>query len=239
MSYHIRGLVKNRAQGAGYQLEIRRLNVRRGEAVAITGPSGCGKSTTLDILGLVLRPEQADRFTFAPAGQPHDIMAQWNRQETLTALRLHHIGYVLQTGGLLPFLSVEGNMTLTARMNLMEGDALRERLDMLANRLGIGHLLRAMPSTLSVGERQRVAIVRALLPQPHVVLADEPTAALDPVHAGEVLDIFIDAVKNQNGTLILVTHDRKYTAGLREVAFRMEQAENGSVRAVLDDGSEG
>ncbi len=237
MSYHIRGLVKNRAQGAGYRLEIRQLTVRRGEAVAITGPSGCGKSTTLDILGLVLRPDRADSFTFAPADQPYDIMAQWNRQDTLTALRLHHIGYVLQTGGLLPFLSVQDNMTLTARMNLMEGEAIRERLHMLSNRLGIGHLLRAMPSTLSVGERQRVAIVRALLPQPHVVLADEPTAALDPVHAGEVLDIFIDTVKNQRSALILVTHDRTYTAGLREAAFRMEQAEDGSVRAVLDDGS--
>ena len=235
MSYHIRGLLKHRAQGAGYVLDIHRLDIRKGEAVAITGPSGCGKSTTLDILGLVLRPDQVEAFAFTPGDREYDIQALWHQQDALTALRLHHIGYVLQTGGLLPFLSVGENMALTARMNGRDPEEIRTSLHSLSTRLGIDHLLDARPATLSVGERQRAAIVRALLPRPQVILADEPTAALDPLHAGEVLDIFIDVVREQQGTLVLVTHDRKYTAGLREIPFRMEREQDGSVRAILDD----
>ena len=207
MSYHIRGLVKNRAQGAGYRLEIRQLTVRRGEAVAITGPSGCGKSTTLDILGLVLRPDRADSFTFAPADQPYDIMAQWNRQDTLTALRLHHIGYVLQTGGLLPFLSARDNMTTPGRAKGMDAKAVDAGLKELAGRLGIGHLLSALPDKLSIGERQRVAIARALLPEPELVLADEPTAALDPVTAKNVMRLFTELAGEC--ALVVVSHDHR------------------------------
>ena len=239
MVYTIEGLTKRRAQGAGYCLEIRHLAIRKGDKLAITGPSGCGKSTTLDILGLILQPDQAGTYTFTPDHEPVDLMACWKeaRVDALAWLRLQYMGYVLQTGGLLPFLSVAENMTLTARMRGRDAAETAEDMHALARRLGIESLLQAMPSTLSIGERQRTAIVRALLSRPQLILADEPTAALDPLHADRVMDVFLRAVEEQGCSLIMVTHDAGFArrGGLREVAFRMEDDGAGGVRAVLDD----
>ena len=240
MLYHIENLEKRRERTGGYRLLIRRLRIGRGARLAITGPSGCGKSTTLDMLGLALEPDAAAAFRFAPDGRETDIMALWrkSRLDRMAALRLAHMGYVLQTGGLLPFLNVADNMILTARM---AGIPRREALDRaraLAARLGIERLMTAMPATLSVGERQRAAIVRALAPGPALILADEPTAALDPLHASLVMEAFLAAVEDQGGTLVMVTHnvDWARTGGLVELPFRMERDETG-LTAVLDDGA--
>lgn len=244
MLYAIQNLVKRRQREQGYRLLIRSLHIPRGARLAITGPSGCGKSTTLDLLGLALRPDSAARFTFAPeAGAPPlDVSALWaaGRHDRMAALRLAHMGYVLQSGELLPFLTVGENMTLTARLGGMaEAEALG-RARGLAEALGVAQLMGAMPSTLSVGERQRAAIVRALAPGPQLILADEPTAALDPLHAARVMDAFLAALDQHKGSLVLVTHNADWArrGGLREITFHLEEDDTG-VTAILDDGGDG
>ncbi|WP_428564675.1 MAG: ABC transporter ATP-binding protein [Solidesulfovibrio sp. DCME] len=234
----IRDLRLTRNAGSRYSLSIPRLDIQAGEKIAVTGESGCGKSTALDLLGMVLRPDTAGRFQFAPPGAPgQDVAACWRdgRRDRLAGLRLRHMGYVLQTGGLLPFLTVRENMELSAKVLDLPGRDGHVRD--IARTLGIEHKLRAMPSALSIGERQRVAIGRALAGRPAVLLADEPTASLDPGHAGVVLDMLMDAVETYAVTLVLVTHspDIVRSACLREYRMRAARQGEDGVTAVLTD----
>lgn len=238
--FTIEDLVKTRPGDQGYALHIRHLEIRRGAKLAITGPSGCGKSTTLDLLGLALRPDSAKAFIFHTPEGDIDVMALWERKryEDLAALRLAWMGYVLQSGELLPFLTVRENMTLPARLagrDEREGARVAEAL---AERLGIRkQLLEALPATLSVGERQRAAIARALCARPSLILADEPTAALDPANAGRVMAAFLEALDGHDSTLVLVTHNAEWAraGGLAELAFPADGSFAGGYTAVLDD----
>lgn len=239
---------KARGRGPGYALHIPHLRIERGARVAITGPSGCGKSTALDILGMILAPDAGETFLFTPhsgrasarpeaAEQPPvDVLACWRsgRRDRLAAARLAHMGYVLQTGGLLPFLSIRENMDITAE--LLDLPDRREAVERVAAALGVQRLLDAMPGQLSVGERQRVAIGRALLSNPSVVLADEPTAALDPRHADAVLDSFLACADQTGAALILATHDARLVrrGAFTELPMRVENAGDGASRAVLE-----
>ena len=125
MIYSIRNLTKRYARSHGYTLEIRVLDVPHGAMLAITGPSGCGKSTLLDILGLALSPDTAERFSFQPDTEATalSVMSLWERGrlDCMADMRVRHMGYILQTGGLLPFLSVQENIILTARLAGMRG----------------------------------------------------------------------------------------------------------------------
>lgn len=208
--YALRGLRKAYRHNAAFVLEIPCLDIQAGQKLAFIGPSGCGKSTTLDILAGILRPDSADSFTFAPTpDQSHDLMTLWTtgQRNALSTLRLHHVGYVLQTGGLLPFLSVRDNILLPRRALGLEdsptGDTVVQDIVTL---LELGPLLSALPARLSVGERQRVAIARALSSRPAVVLADEPTAALDPPKARLVMELFTSITDKLGCTVIMVTH---------------------------------
>ena len=158
--------LERKARDYTYRLRIESLAIRAGEKIALIGPSGCGKSTALDLLAMILPPSAAEKFLFnAPGDTPEDVAELWRRggRERMARLRLRHIGYVLQTGGLLPFLSARDNMTTPGRAKGMDAKAVDAGLKELAGRLGIGHLLSALPDKLSIGERQRVAIARALL----------------------------------------------------------------------------
>ena len=182
--------LERKARDYTYRLRIESLTIRAGEKIALIGPSGCGKSN-------------------APGDTPEDVAELWRRggRERMARLRLRHIGYVLQTGGLLPFLSARDNMTTPGRAKGMDAKAVDAGLKELAGRLGIGHLLSALPDKLSIGERQRVAIARALLPKPELVLADEPTAALDPVTAKNVMRLFTELAGEC--ALVVVSHDHR------------------------------
>ncbi|MDR0816341.1 MAG: ATP-binding cassette domain-containing protein [Desulfovibrio sp.] len=241
MLYHIENVSKQRMQGTGYRLHIRCLHIRLGEQIALTGVSGSGKSTALDILGMVLRPDEAEVYAIRPQDSRIDVAGLWHKKDmdAMAALRLRHIGYVLQTGGLLPYLTVFENMALTARIQGKAQEPVLKSVRAVAENLGIGALLKSYPSTLSVGERQRVAIGRALVPQPAIVLADEPTAALDPVHSRNVMNLFRAMLQEIGATLVMVSHDHALvrSAGLREVEVSVSAGENGAVVAVIDDGS--
>ena len=239
LMFSIRKLRKKRRDGAGYTLDIDCLDVSCGERIAITGPSGCGKSTALDLLAGILQPDAAERFIFAPDDDVAvDMMHAWDtgQLDKLSLLRRRYLGYVLQTGGLLPFLSARDNITVVRRARGLPDD---DSVDALAERLDIRRLLPVLPHKLSVGERQRVAIARALASAPALILADEPTAALDPVNAQSVMDLFADLAREMGCTVILVTHapEMARRIGFRECPFQLTSIraeEGGAVCAQLN-----
>jgi putative ABC transport system ATP-binding protein len=204
--------------------------------VALVGFSGCGKSTLLDLMAMVLRPDGAVEFSFSPCQEKRlNVMEAWERKDldVLADTRMHHMGYVLQTGGLLPFISVRDNIGLS-RQGL--GLPVQEAVEAVAGRLGIGRHLDKYPVQLSVGERQRVAIARAMAHDPSIVIADEPTASLDPINAEEIMGLFSNLVDEFNVTLVVGTHDwdRVEERGFRRVKFELEKdAADGTVRATV------
>lgn len=206
--FRLRGVNKIwAAPDEAFQLSIPHLDIKAGQKIAVLGQSGCGKSTLLDILAMTLEPTTSKQFRFEPEkGDATDIHKAWaNRSmDQLAALRGRHIGYVLQTGGLLPFISVRENIELPRRVCGLPEDGATQAL---AERLKIADQLEKLPSTLSVGQRQRVAVARALSHEPSVVLADEPTASLDPHTAGEVMELFVELAEQRKITLLVASHD--------------------------------
>jgi len=236
--FRLRGIGRQWTGTPGFFLEVPDLTIRRGEKVALVGYSGCGKSTLLDMLAMILKPTEASCFEFCwetgKKGECRtaDIMAAWRTHDlnTLSRLRMRHMGYVLQTGGLLPFLSVRENIGISRTgLGLPTGEAVAS----VAAKLSIESHLDRLPGQLSVGERQRVAIARAMAHQPDVVIADEPTASLDPINAEKIMALFSRLADAFQVTLVVATHDWERVAenGFRQVTFELKQAEpNGAVQ---------
>jgi len=204
--YRLRRVTRRRDAGRGrFRLEIPELDIRRGEGIAITGPSGSGKSTLLDMLAMTLRPSTAGHFLFCGVRPTLDVDACWRAgdRDRLAMTRRRHMGYVLQVGGLLPYLTVRDNIALSCR--LLDLPAMDD-VEALATVLEIDHRLDAFPAELSVGERQRAALARALAHRPNVVLADEPTASVDPIAADAILDHLRRLAEHRGATLIIVSH---------------------------------
>lgn len=209
----------------GFELTVPELTIRQGEKVALVGFSGSGKSTLLDLLAMVLQPDSVEEFLFVTAQQDRlNVADAWKRKnlDRLARARMRFIGYVLQTGGLLPFLSVFDNIGLC--LNGL-GRPAQEAVTTLAARLGIEHHLNKYPGQLSVGERQRVAIARAMAHEPSVVIADEPTASLDPINAEKIMEIFTHIAGEEDVTLIVATHEWELVKelGFRSVKFSLEE----------------
>lgn len=228
-----------KTRGAGpqrYSLVIPRLELSVGQHVALVGASGSGKSTLLDLLALVSAPDQAQRFDFFPSHGAVDIAGLWrdNAQNRLASLRSQHLGYVLQTGGLLSFLSVRDNIGLSRKLLGLRNDGTVERL---AEQLEIGDQLHKKPQALSVGQRQRVSCARALAHNPQLVLADEPTAALDPLNAGRVMQLLLSRARDRGVGCVVATHDEVLarSAGLAMLRIRCERDADGGVTATLGE----
>ena len=230
-TYHIERLSHSRGRGeARFELSVPSLRVARGARIALVGPSGCGKSTLLDILALILLPGGVERFQVGDgAGGSIDVTPLLGRRDhsALAGLRNRNTGYVLQTGGLLPFLTVAANIALPCDL-LGRPDG--GRVERIATRLRIDCHLAKKPGALSVGERQRVAIARALVHEPQVVLADEPTAALDPESADLVMRLLVDLAEESGTTVIMASHDwdRVDRFGLIRVQPVLQRADGGS-----------
>ena len=228
--YLLRDVIKNHeAKGVAFRLRVPHLHINRGEKIALIGESGSGKSTLLDMLAFILQPSTADNFRFRHEDDkdPLDVNACWQagNLNVLGDIRKRHIGYVMQTGGLLPYLSVRDNINLSRSVLGLEQDGTVEHL---AEALGIANQLEKRPDALSTGERQRVAIGRALAHRPAIVIADEPTASLDPYAAKNVMSLFLTLTEEFNCTVILASHAWHHIKklGLRRLAHRTTHSNN-------------
>jgi putative ABC transport system ATP-binding protein len=189
------------------------LTIERGEHVAIVGPSGSGKSTLMNVLGGLDRPTGgAYRFESEPVAEFDD--------DELASFRNRRIGFVFQSFQLLPRLTAVQNVELPMIYGGVAPAERRERAIELLQRVGLGNRLGNKPTQMSGGQQQRVAIARALANNPDLLLADEPTGALDTATGQEVLALF-DELNGQGLTLCIVTHDLEVAArAKRRVAFR-------------------
>jgi len=178
-------------------------SVNEGEFVAIIGPSGSGKSTLLTILGGLQAPTTGRVFI---DGVPFSDLARKRRNE----VRFEKIGFILQAANLISFLKVGEQISLYSRIKRERVN--QERIHELFSRLGIEKLKNKYPSSLSGGEKQRIAIAKALYHNPSVILADEPTAALDTRRALEVVQLLSQETKEEKKATIMVTHDERLTA---------------------------
>jgi ABC-type lipoprotein export system ATPase subunit len=192
-------------------LDAIRLEIEAGESVAIVGPSGSGKSTLLNIIGALDRPSSGHVFF-----QGEDL-AEWDESE-LAAFRHRRLGFIFQAHHLLPQCSVLENVlvpTLAAPQSAADRHEALARAGRLLERVGLGARTDHRPGQLSGGERQRVAVVRALINQPQLLLADEPTGALDRAAAEGLSRLLLELNAEEKVTLILVTHAPELAALMR------------------------
>jgi putative ABC transport system ATP-binding protein len=210
MVYHVGKLDVHALRGVD-------VSVQRGEFVAIIGPSGCGKSTLLHLLGGLARPTSGHIFVDGVEISTADDAER-------TAIRRNKIGFVFQRFNLLPTLTVRGNLEI-ARQVQGNGTPPRERLMEMLEMVGLPHKIQMKPLDLSAGEQQRIAIARALVNDPAIVLADEPTGNLDSVNSGLILDLFRELNARLGQTIVMITHNPDAAA----VAHRVIEMKDGRV----------
>jgi putative ABC transport system ATP-binding protein len=202
----IEGLSKRYGEGDTAVLALKNVNmqVAPGEVVGLIGPSGSGKSTLLKCLGAVITPTTG-RMVLGD----QEIFDNGWKVPDLRALRRDNIGFVFQAPYLIPFLDVMDNVALLPMLAGVANDEARKRALELLTALDVQHRAKALPSRLSGGEQQRVAIARGLVNRPPVILADEPTAPLDSERAMSVIRILNDMAQRFQTAVIVVTHDEK------------------------------
>lgn len=214
MGIRIEGLRKRYGSGDSAVDALRGVDmqVAPGEVVGLIGPSGSGKSTLLKCLGAVIDPS-AGKMTL---GGEVIYDGGWLAPDR-RALRRDRIGFVFQAPYLIPFLDVTDNVALLPMLAGVANAVARRRARELLAALDVSHRAAAMPSQLSGGEQQRVAIARGLVNQPPVILADEPTAPLDSARAMAVMRILNSMARRFNTAIIVVTHDEKIIPTFRRI----------------------
>jgi putative ABC transport system ATP-binding protein len=222
----IQGVVKDYPLG---RLSVRALHgidlvIAAGEFTAIAGPSGSGKTTLLNLIGCVDTPTAGQvLFDGVSTGSLSD--------RDLTELRLRKLGFIFQSFNLVPVLTVYQNVELPLLLQGGLGDDERkQRVSAILERVGLSKYLKHRPGELSGGQRQRVAIARALVTRPRLVLADEPTANLDSVTGGSILQLMKELNAQDGVTFVFSTHDHR----VMDVASRLVQVQDGKI---VDDGS--
>ena len=188
-------------------LDIDEFNIDAGEQVVLIGPSGCGKTTMLHTIAGITKPDSGKVFV-------DGIELTRFSEAARDRIRANKLGYVFQTFNLLPGFSAYENVLLG--MSFAKGKVSTARAKGLLEKIGLGHRLNNKPHQLSVGEQQRVAIARALANRPALLLADEPTANVDPGNQKQIIDLIIDSCREENVALLMVTHSM-------EVASRFDR----------------
>ncbi len=191
-----------------------------GEVVFLMGPSGSGKTTLLSIMGCILRATSGSVKI-----QGHEV-AQL-RERALPAVRLEHIGFIFQGFNLFPALTARENVEITLDLKGIRGSKARGRAEELLTRVGLSDKFNAEPNNLSGGQKQRVAIARALAGDPSIILADEPTAALDSTSGQAVLELLRELAHERGRAVVIVTHDSRALS----FADRIVHIEDGRIAA--------
>lgn len=190
------------------------IKVQPGEFVAVVGPSGSGKSTFLSIAGALLKASEGEVILNGKD------MSKLSDSE-LSDMRLHEIGFIMQASNLVPYLSVLDQLLVVKRMSGKVRASDKTVAIRLLEELGLGDKLKGYPEELSGGEKQRTAIARALMDDPAIILADEPTASLDTKRAHEVVSLIAHEVRTRGKAAIMVTHDERLLTYCDKV-YRME-----------------
>ena len=198
------------------------LTVGRGEVVALLGPSGAGKSTLLTAIGLI-NPPTAGRIVIG--GTP--VLEADHALVDLRAFRRQHLGFVFQKANLIPFLNARENVQVALEINDVTPRAARQRAMELLDYLGVADRAGNLPDALSGGQQQRVAVARALANQPSLILADEPTAALDSHRGRQVMELFRQVAHERGAGVLVVTHDHRSL----DIFDRTLEMEDGRLRA--------
>ncbi|QWH18322.1 ABC transporter ATP-binding protein [Bacillus mycoides] len=178
------------------------LDVKAGEFIGIVGPSGSGKSTLLSIAGALLSPSKGDIYI------REQNITKLSEKE-MTDIRLKKIGFIFQFANLVPYLNVKEQLLYIAKLKKENKQESEKRADHLLAAFGLGERKTHYPNQLSGGEKQRVAITRAFMNNPDLILADEPTASLDSKRAREVVEMMKREVKESQKAAIMITHDER------------------------------
>jgi putative ABC transport system ATP-binding protein len=209
-------IVKELGRGAAKVRALKgvSLSLNPGELTLLMGPSGSGKTTLLSILGCILAPSSGE---LSIADQSTDGLSA----EELADLRRQHIGFIFQSYNLFPTLTALENVRIALDVRGQKGFAAANRAEDCLKDVGLGHRLRNYPGNMSGGEQQRVAVARAIATSPSIVLADEPTAALDSENGHAVMALLARIAREQNRSVLAVTHDPR-TLGYADRVIRIE-----------------
>lgn len=197
-------IVKELGQGAGLVVALKGVGIQLvpGELTLLMGPSGSGKTTLLSILGCIMAPTSG---TLRVAGRTVNGLSA----EELASIRRDHIGFIFQSYNLFPTLNAIENVRIALDVRGITGFAATSRAEEVLRDVGLGHRLTNYPGNLSGGEQQRVAVARAIASSPSIVLADEPTAALDSENGEAVMSLLSRIAREQQRSVLAVTHDQR------------------------------
>lgn len=220
----VRDLTKTFPAGAGVlrALDGVNLDVHGGEVVLLMGPSGSGKTTLVSIMGCILRPASG-------SVRIHGQEVATLDERELPRVRLNHIGFVFQGFNLFPTLSAGENVELALNLKGMRSAEARRRARELIGAVGLGEKYGTFPADLSGGQKQRVAIARALAGDPEIILADEPTAALDSQSGRVVMEMLRGLAHERQRAVVIVTHDNR----VLDYGDRIVQIEDGRIKEVV------
>lgn len=219
MSLQVKDIKKSFGKGQSETTVLKGINfeVNDGEFVILNGASGSGKTTLLTILGGLLSQNSGEiLYNDAPL---------YDSNKKASELRLNEIGFIFQSSHLVPYLKVKAQLTTIGREASMSKKDADQRAEMLLNQIGLSHRLSVFPHMLSGGEKQRVAIMRALMNNPKIILADEPTASLDAERATEVIEMIKNQIQSKKMIGIMITHDKR----LFEYADRVIELDDGVI----------
>jgi putative ABC transport system ATP-binding protein len=203
---------KEPATGHKFCLKVEKFEAKAEQRICLVGRSGSGKTTFLEALGLLCRPTKLKRFELSPYSDEPPISLTGpllsGQVDFLSTIRARTMGFVLQEGGLLPYLTVLENAEIALQLSGKEiNESRSQKISHFAREMGLVDIMDRLPGQLSGGQRQRAAVLRAIAPEPKILLADEPTASLDPDAAFNLMRLLVATAETAGVTTVVVSHN--------------------------------